>query len=225
MFGENKIRGIEKHEGKSLSIKEIFKTIQGEGPYVGTPSIFIRLGGCNLACSFCDTNFEDFEDLSLESILETAVKLSFNDNNERIVPLVVITGGEPMRQPIELLCQKLLEHNFKVQIETNGTIYRNLPKEVFIVCSPKATQGKYYSIREDLLERINSLKFLISANLTPYNQVPNVGQALYNIPTYIQPMDQYNKELNQNNIDLTLKIAYQSGYILSIQTHKVLNIP
>jgi organic radical activating enzyme len=225
MFGENKIRKIEKHDGFQLAVQEIFKTIQGEGPLVGTPSIFIRLGGCNLACSFCDANFEDFEYIDIEKILDTILALSLNDEGKKVIPLVVITGGEPLRQPIELLCSKLLSHNFKVQIETNGTIYRELPSEILIVCSPKATNGRYYPIREDFLQKITTFKFLIAKNLIPYNSVPELGQSQFNIPTYIQAIDQYNKALNEDNIKHTLDIACQYGYIVSLQIHKILNIP
>ncbi|CAN0594227.1 unnamed protein product, partial [Ectocarpus sp. 12 AP-2014] len=59
MFGDNPIRPPEKGDGLHLMVKQIFKTLQGEGPHVGTPSIFVRLGGCNLACDFCDTEFEN----------------------------------------------------------------------------------------------------------------------------------------------------------------------
>jgi organic radical activating enzyme len=58
MRGNNPIRPPEQGDGMILQVKSIFATIQGEGPNVGTPAVFIRLGGCNLACEFCDTSFE-----------------------------------------------------------------------------------------------------------------------------------------------------------------------
>ena len=66
MFGYNLKRPVIKGNGQFLSIKSIFKTLQAEGPYCGVPAIFIRLGGCNLACSFCDTEFEDYLEKSLQ---------------------------------------------------------------------------------------------------------------------------------------------------------------
>ena len=57
MFGKNPIRKPENHDGNFLKIQEIFYTIQGEGIYSGYPAVFVRLGGCNLACKFCDTDF------------------------------------------------------------------------------------------------------------------------------------------------------------------------
>lgn len=221
MFGNNPIRRPELGSGDILKVQEIFKTIQGEGPYVGYPAIFIRLGGCNLACNFCDTEFESFREINLNEILATIDKYS---SYNTIQYLVVITGGEPFRQPIEKLCEKLIEKKYLVQIETNGTLYRNVHPEVEIVCSPKVGKNGYIPIREDLLARINALKFLISHNNPLYQEVPEIGQKRYNIPVYIQPMDENNAKLNTLNSNLSVEISLKFGYKLSIQVHKVLNI-
>ena len=127
MFGKNKILKPELHEGLNLDLQEIFPTLQGEGPYAGHPAVFIRLGGCNLACDFCDTEFDSYQNLSLEKIIEETLRLAKNDQKKIIRKLIVITGGEPLRQPIELLCAELVKLNFLVQIETNGTLFRDLP--------------------------------------------------------------------------------------------------
>ena len=156
MLGKNKILKSENHDGNYLDVQDIFFTLQGEGPNVGMPAIFIRLGGCNLACEFCDTEFESYNRLTLIEILD---KIKDILQKKPKTPLVVITGGEPMRQPIAKLCQKLQDLNLLVQIETNGTIFRDLPKDVQIICSPKINNKKYYPIRPDLLPRITAFKF------------------------------------------------------------------
>ena len=103
MFGKNKILGLKKGDGNMLEVNEIFATFQGEACFTGYPSIFIRLAGCNLSCNFCDTEFDKFQELSLDDIL-----LKINELNiDNFANLIVITGGEPMRQPIEKLCKKL----------------------------------------------------------------------------------------------------------------------
>jgi organic radical activating enzyme len=224
MFGNNKILAPEIHDGDYLYVQEIFPTIQGEGNFVGYPAVFVRLNGCNLQCDFCDTEFEDFKKISLENILSEINKFSQNSKNNRVINMVVITGGEPFRQPIEKLCQKLIAENFLVQIETNGTIFRDISKEVKIICSPKVSNGKYYPIRDDLLQRIMSFKFLISAQNPYYSGVAEVGQSKYNIPVYVQPIDEYNEQKNQKNIELAMKICKENGYILSYQLHKILKI-
>lgn len=88
MFGKNKILGI--YNANNFGVVDIFNTIQGEGPHAGLPAIFIRFGGCNLACSFCDTEFDEFIYLEEKEILSIVMHLyknrlhniAFIDNNE-----------------------------------------------------------------------------------------------------------------------------------------------
>jgi len=224
MFGKNKIMKPEIHSGENLAIQEIFPTLQGEGPYVGQPSVFIRLGGCNLACDFCDTEFDSYKNLSLQKILSEVEKLSKNSDGKIIRKLIVITGGEPLRQPIERLCEELVKRNFLIQIETNGTLFRQLPAEVKIICSPKISNDKYHTIRPDLLSRINAFKFIISKTDKNYSQIAEVGQEKLAIPVYVQPMDEHDEAKNQANLELAKKLCDEYGYFLSLQTHKILGI-
>jgi 7-carboxy-7-deazaguanine synthase len=224
MFGKNKILKAQNHDGLNLDVQEIFPTLQGEGPFVGYPSVFIRLGGCNLACAFCDTEFESYKNISLKNIIEEVLNLAKNSSGEIVRKLIVITGGEPLRQPIERLCEELIKLGFDVQIETNGTIYRELPKEVKIICSPKTSNGKYHQIRPDLLLRVDAFKFIISENQKEYLDVAEVGQAEFKIPIYIQPMDEYDDVKNQRNLEYVVNLAQENGYILSLQTHKIIGL-
>ena len=222
MYGRNPIRKPTQGDGQSLEIKHIFPTLQGEGLYAGWPSVFVRLGGCNLTCSFCDTDFEDDSPMPLPALLAEVDKLSRNEQGVRVRNLIVITGGEPLRQNIVPLCEELLADGYKIQIETNGTLFRDLPREVDIVCSPK-NQGKgYFPLREDLLGRISALKFIISASDENYGSVPDIGQG--HIPVYVQPMDEYDEAKNKANYALAVRLAMEYGYRLSIQTHKILGI-
>lgn len=216
MFGKNKILRPEKHEGNFLDVVEIFPTIQGEGPFAGHSATFIRLGGCNLACDFCDTEFDKYENLSLKDICK--------DLRNFPAKLIVITGGEPMRQPIEKLCKELIRLNYKVQIETNGTVYRDLPSEVKIICSPKVTNGQYHYIRQDLLPRISAFKFIISARKHEYSDIAQVGQKVFDIPVYLQAMDEYNPTMNAQNQELAINLCHKYDYILSLQIHKILKL-
>ncbi len=221
MFGNNPKRPPSNGTGEILDVQEIFPTLQGEGPYVGWPAIFIRLGGCNLACKFCDTEFESFSSLTIKEILKKISQL----NNNNLIKLIVITGGEPLRQPIELLCEELIQAKYKIQIETNGTLYRNLPKEVEIICSPKNNINSYSFIREDLLQRISAFKFIISAHDQKYSNVIEIGQTKFNIPVYIQPMDEQNETKNKKNLELVMALSKEYGYRVSIQMHKIIGIP
>lgn len=221
MFGTNKILKAENGDGLSLKVQEIFATMQGEGPFVGYPSVFVRLGGCNLACDFCDTEFDDFEEIALEKIVAKILELSQNKKYN----LIVITGGEPLRQPITPLCKKLIDEGFLVQIETNGTIFRELPREVKIICSPKITNGKYHAIRPDLLSRIDAFKFIISFGKKEYCDIAEIGQGQTKAAIYLQPMDEYDEAKNLANRLLTLELAKKYGARISLQMHKILQIP
>ncbi len=221
MFGQNKILKPQNHCGNKLDIQEIFFTLQGEGPNVGMPAIFIRLGGCNLACSFCDTEFDSYKELNLAQILGQVKDIL---SQYPKTSLAVITGGEPMRQPIEKLCQELQNIGLLVQIETNGTIFRNLPEQTQIICSPKISNNQYYKIREDLLPKITAFKFIISKD-KPYNKISEIGQSKFATPIYLQPMDEYNENKNKKNLQLAIDLCKNNGYFLSIQTHKTIGLP
>jgi 7-carboxy-7-deazaguanine synthase len=219
MFGQNKIAPPEHGDGRYLKIHSIFETIQGEGPYTGAPAVFIRLSGCNLACQFCDTEFESYMMLSIEDIIQEVIHLSGNQKK-----LIVITGGEPFRQPITLLCNKLTEIGMKIQIEANGTLYRSIPKVVEVVCSPKNTGNGYSNIRTDLMAHTIAIKFIISAFNTLYNNIAEVGQSDFNVPVYVQPMDEIDESKNKINVLRTIEIAKQNNAIVSLQMHKIINI-
>jgi len=100
----------------SLKVNEIFYSIQGESSYAGLPCVFVRLTGCNLRCSYCDTRYayEDGRDMKIGEIIDRVVSYQCR--------LVEITGGEPLFQKeTPLLITTLLENGFHVLLETNGS--------------------------------------------------------------------------------------------------------
>jgi 7-carboxy-7-deazaguanine synthase len=114
-----------------VKICEIFgPVIQGEGIEAGTPTIFIRVSGCNLSCSWCDTKYHaNGKEMSLIDIRNEIIKKGLNH--------ITISGGEPNLQDdslYELITNTLAEYNFS--LETNGTIFTNAPYNIITV-SPK----------------------------------------------------------------------------------------
>src|SRR5690554_1949558 len=101
----------------SLRINEIFHSLQGETTFAGLPTVFIRLTGCPLRCTYCDTEyaFHQGQMLSLEAIIEQAESYR--------TPYICVTGGEPLAQPgcLELL-RMLCDKDFKVSLETSGAM-------------------------------------------------------------------------------------------------------
>lgn len=154
MFGGNPIRKQDLTGPDNLWVQAIFATVQGEGPYAGTPAIFIRLGGCNLRCWWCDTDFESSRLRLTRAQLAEAVLFHERTHLQPLkgatepFRLVVITGGEPFRQDIAPLCRDLLTAGYHVQVETNGTLWLEGfeeimewgPSRVTLVCSPKTGQ-------------------------------------------------------------------------------------
>ncbi len=117
----------------ALRVSELFVSIQGESTYAGMPCGFIRLGGCNLQCAWCDTGYalDDGEMMSLESILNAVDQWS--------VPLIEITGGEPLLQSgCHALAEALAAMNRTVLIETNGSRpIQGLPEAVIRILDIK----------------------------------------------------------------------------------------
>jgi 7-carboxy-7-deazaguanine synthase len=100
----------------SLTVNEVFYSLQGESSYAGRPCVFIRLTGCNLRCSYCDTRY------AYEEGTEMELDLIMDQVSSYRCPLVEITGGEPLIQTeTPALIRRLLERNFKVLLETNGS--------------------------------------------------------------------------------------------------------
>lgn len=101
----------------TLRVNEIFYSLQGESSYAGLPCVFVRLTGCNLRCSYCDTTYayEEGIDLYIDEIIDKIVSFGCR--------LVEITGGEPLVQPkTPELVSRLLEEGYKVLLETNGSL-------------------------------------------------------------------------------------------------------
>ena len=135
---------------------EIFRSLQGEGPSLGAPSIFLRLATCNLSCSWCDTKYTwDWHSYDYKS---EVVELPIRQIEERILgyklPHLIITGGEPLlqREVLARLVRSLKGEGFFFEVETNGTI---LPGPGLEQCidqwnvSPKlATSGNFAQRRE-----------------------------------------------------------------------------
>ena len=128
-----------------MIITEIFKSVQGEGTRAGLPCIFVRLTGCNLRCTWCDTAyaFHGGKKMSVEEVCERVDALAGREEgmsgSQARVPLVELTGGEPLLQEeIYPLAEKLLAEGYTVMIETSGERFvGRLPREVIKIVDVK----------------------------------------------------------------------------------------
>ncbi|MFA5072087.1 MAG: 7-carboxy-7-deazaguanine synthase QueE [Candidatus Pacearchaeota archaeon] len=154
-----------------LNVNEIFRAIQGEGKYVGTNVVFLRLSGCNLGCTWCDTKYhKERKEMTLEEVANKIYEFKSNR--------IVVTGGEPLLQQdsLEKLFEILdIDHDYHITIETNGTIvpeYQMKARVNHWACSPKLSgSGNNLDkrINYDALQAINRMedsafKFVISSD-------------------------------------------------------------
>jgi 7-carboxy-7-deazaguanine synthase len=146
-----------------MKVNEIFYSIQGEGMLVGVPSIFLRLVGCNLRCSFCDTKYayEQGTEMSIQEILDEIKKFTCN--------YVCLTGGEPLLQKdIIKLIESLLQKNYNVCLETNGSISikklvgkKSLMISLDIKCPSSGFHKQMNMKNVSYLTKKDQLKFII----------------------------------------------------------------
>ena len=167
MKGANPARGPVRDGGASLWVQEVFATLQGEGPFAGEPAVFVRLAGCNLRCFWCDTEFESSSwHPSMEELVER-----IESTRAPHCDLVVLTGGEPLRQDVSLLIDALLGRGHRVQIETNGTLWVDLPEDerLTVVCSPKTTRLPAESATgtSELVDRRPDIRAPLATGLAP----------------------------------------------------------
>jgi 7-carboxy-7-deazaguanine synthase len=145
-----------------LTVNEIFKSLQGESTFTGLPCIFIRLTGCNLRCTWCDTEYAFYEGKpkSVQDILNAIEPLG--------VPLVEITGGEPLLQDeVYDLMNALLEKNYQVLVETGGGVsVANVPDRVIKILDVKCPgSGEASKNLWDNLDHLNpedEVKFVLA---------------------------------------------------------------
>lgn len=263
MFGMNPIRPIEiLQDGQTLAVQEVFYTLQGEGPYSGRPAVFIRLAGCNLACTFCDTEFESNinQRLAVREIVAQVMAAPIRD-------FVVLTGGEPLRQNIIPLVKDLLSNGVKlVQIETAGTLWVTGMEELLYACSVEmVVSPKTPGLSPRVTQWARHYKYIIEAGRTsPDDGLPQYGTQQANTslkqklfrptieyvmshfislglpaPTiWVSPCDMHDADpedsnagaamfgvQTQANIAEAVRVALKYGYRLSLQTHKIVNLP
>lgn len=257
MFGQNVIRKPDyENTGKAYYVQEVFRTLQGEGPSVGTPAVFVRLSGCNLRCHFCDTDFESHRSLRPLAQLVSEIKRAAGPPGAFTCSLVVLTGGEPMLQNLGPLIVELIPPRgiFRVEIETAGTVIApwfesqavlgQRPGAVRLICSPK-TPRIDDTVRA-LVEYDGAYKYIIRAGCVDLSDgLPNVGTQPTTSPTrgdgvgklarpssrmaaeriFVQPCDDRDRETNKLNTAEALWSATTFGYRLSLQTHKLLDLP
>ena len=197
--------------GSSLPLMESFYTIQGEGYHKGSAAYFIRIGGCDIGCHWCDIKESwDVEKFPLVNVKSIVDKVKKNSNK------VVITGGEPLIYNMNPLTKKLKQLNISTHLETSGA-YELTGDWDWICLSPKKNKlplNNIYSIANELKIIIyNKNDFLFAENLAK-NTNPDCK-------LYLQPEWSKREKVMPLIVNYVLK---NSHWKVSLQTHKYLNI-
>lgn len=180
---------------QAMKINEIFYSLQGEGKWSGTPMIFIRFSGCNLKCSFCDTDHADAKEMSTADILAAV--------NQYRTRHVCLTGGEPSLFVTQELIDMLHQQGRFIHIETNGT--HELPEGVdWVTVSPKT-------------ETI-ALKAADEIKIVYQGQEVKKWLAFPAKYHYLQPCS------CENTAEVINYIKSNPEWKLSVQMHKLLNL-
>jgi len=196
-----------------LPVMEQFLTLQGEGYHTGRSAIFIRLGGCDVGCVWCDVK-ESWDESKHPS---KAISEIMNDISSYPTDFVVITGGEPSLHNLVPLVRALKDEKKYIAIETSGT--NPLPRGIDWVClSPK----KFKKPIEDAYKCANELKVVI-CHPSDLNWAKEHAKKLNkDVELYLQPEWSRSDKRMNNIIDF---INENPEWKLSLQTHKFLNIP
>lgn len=199
--------------GRLLPLVEEFYTIQGEGYHTGKAAYFIRIGGCDVGCSWCDTKFSWDPDLhplvEVDRIVGNAVKYP--------AAAVVVTGGEPLMVNMGPLTEKLREKGIQTFLETSGA-YPLTGTWDWICLSPKKNAPPVAS----LFDAADELKVIIAAEDDLEWAVENASGAREQCKLYLQP------EWSRRESMLPVIIRFvqeHPGWMVSLQSHKYMRIP
>lgn len=199
--------------GKKLPVMEEFYTLQGEGYNMGAAAYFIRIGGCDVGCSWCDTkeswDSSIFPPVVIDEVIERAA----------LTPgkTVVVTGGEPSRYPLDYLTSQLRSKGLKTMVETSGV--DTLSGDWDWIClSPK----KYSPPHASIYARANELKVIIQTPSDLNWAEKNASYVGKDCVLYLQP--EWSKA-EQNMEMMTEFVMKNPKWRISLQAHKYMKIP
>tara|TARA_Y100001935_G_scaffold254741_1_gene264801 strand:+ start:2810 stop:3418 length:609 start_codon:yes stop_codon:yes gene_type:complete len=195
----------------NLPVMEMFYSLQGEGYYSGSPAFFIRIGGCDVGCGWCDV--KESWDHGNHNILKISKII---DNIDKKTKIVVITGGEPLMWDMTEITKKLKEKNLKRHLETSGT-YDISGDWDWICLSPK----KRKLPRKNLYQIANELKIIIYNKHDLVFAVEESKKVSSKCKLFLQPEWGKFDKINGKVVDF---VKNNPRWTLSLQTHKFLGI-
>jgi len=218
-------------------INEMFQTLQGEGFYTGAPAIFIRLQGCPVGCSWCDTKhtwekYADQQQLLTNIVHKSAESEAWADASvEQLLAVIaeqgwtakhiVITGGEPALYDLTPLTEQFEQQGFQCQIETSGTHPIQCSAATWVTVSPKVNMRGGYDVLNSALLRANEVKHPVGRQ----RDIDALDLLLSQVPPSteriiaLQPIS-----CKKAATELCIATCIARNWRFSMQTHKYLNI-
>ena len=200
------------NEGKMLPVMEHFYTIQGEGFHSGKAAYFIRLGGCDVGCHWCDV--KESWDANIHPVMD-AIEVA--EIAAKHCKTVVLTGGEPMMWNLEILTSKLKELGCTIHVETSGA-YPLSGHLDWITLSPKKTGLP----KEEFYQKADELKVIVFNNHDLEFAEEQAAKVSESCELFLQ--SEWSKR-DQIYPKITSFIMNNPRWRSSVQTHKYLNIP
>ena len=211
---------------KTYRVNNIFCSLQGEGANTGRAAVFVRFAGCNLRCTFCDTAFDSYREMTADGILRavTAYEPRF----------IVLTGGEPTLQADETLVDRLHREGFFVAMESNGT--RPAPRNLdWLTVSPKHLVGEASKLcKADFAAKLGSFTHYVPDEIKVVFTEAMAGGATTGLEAidpscapclFLQPCDTGDDVRNAAIVKACVDyILRHPQWRLSLQTHKLIGI-
>lgn len=211
------LKNVLKNQAKnkeSLPLMEAFYTIQGEGNFSGHAAYFIRLGGCDVGCHWCDV--KDSWDVNLHP--KVSIESIVLDAKKHPARLAVITGGEPLMHNLNSLTETLQNAGFQTNIETSGVCVQLSGKWDWVCFSPK----KFKNPNPDIYKIANELKVIIYNKSDFEFALEHAQNVPENCRLLLQPEWSRQEEMLPQIIDF---VKENPRWQISLQTHKFMNIP
>ncbi len=200
-------------DGQKLPLVEDFYTIQGEGFHAGKPAYFIRLGGCDVGCRWCDAKYtwnpKLYPPIEIKEVIERTL--------QHPARAIVITGGEPLLYPLKPLTDRLRELNLEIFLETSGSHPFSGCFD-WVCLSPKRQQPPL----EEAFDRADELKVIIESDEDFAWAEENRRKVGRNCRLYLQPEWSRKEEMMERIVEYAKS---HPEWSISIQIHKYMHIP
>ncbi len=210
--GSEKVMDDVSELSKTYPVVEIFHSVQGEGFHSGSPRIFIRFGRCNLRCEWCDTEFDEWTEMTVIEILAEVMRFECKN--------IVFTGGEPAIHNLVPISNALRNRDYHTSIETNGTI--EIPEGLidWICVSPKDQLYPNVKIKQRTGDELKIV--YCGQDLSMYDDLIRGFENLFIQPCYFEGQS---VEWNGKNFQETETLVKNNPkWRLSLQTHKWMGI-